>query len=202
MPKILLLFAHPAMEKSRVHKKLIRKAKQISGVYVNDLYEQYPDLDIDIAREQQLLLQHDIIIWQHPFYWYSAPAMIKQWQDLVLEHGWAYGSTGKALAGKQIFNVISCGGSQAVYQPDGANRFTINQFLVPFNQTAYLCKMEYLPPFVIHGTHKLNDTDIDLYATQYEEILIGLTSGRLTANECQSGNYLNDVNPLSTNLQS
>jgi glutathione-regulated potassium-efflux system ancillary protein KefG len=202
MPKILLLFAHPALEKSRVHKKLIRKAKQIAGVFVNDLYEQYPDLDIDIAREKTLLLQHDIIIWQHPFYWYSAPAIIKQWKDLVLEHGWAYGSTGTALAGKQIFNIISCGGSKAVYQPDGANRFTINQFLAPFNQTAYLCKMQYLPPFVIHGTHKLNDADIDLYAVQYEELLIALANGRLSENEWQQVNYLNDINPVSTIFQS
>jgi len=202
MPKILLLFAHPALEKSRVHKKLIRKAKQIAGVFVNDLYEQYPDLDIDIAREKTLLLQHDIIIWQHPFYWYSAPAIIKQWKDLVLEHGWAYGSTGTALAGKQIFNIISCGGSKAVYQPDGANRFTINQFSAPFNQTAYLCKMQYLPPFVIHGTHKLNDADIDLYAVQYEELLIALANGRLSENEWQQVNYLNDINPVSTIFQS
>jgi len=202
MKKILILFAHPALEKSRVHKKLIRKAKQISGVYINDLYEQYPDLDIDIEREKRLLLQHDIIIWQHPFYWYSAPAIIKQWQDLVLEHGWAYGSTGKALAGKQIFNIISCGGSKAVYQSDGANRYTINQFLLPFNQTAYLCKMQYLPPFVVHGTHKLQEADIDLHATQYEQLLLALVNGRIAENEWQSLPYLNDVNPIASTIQS
>ena len=202
MKKILILFAHPALEKSRVHKKLIRKAKQISGIFINDLYEQYPDLDIDIEREKRLLLQHDIIIWQHPFYWYSAPAVIKQWQDLVLEHGWAYGSTGKALTGKQIFNIISCGGSKAVYQPDGANRYTINQFLLPFNQTAYLCKMQYMPPFVIHGTHKLQDADIDLYATQYEQLLLALVNGRITENEWQGLPYLNDVNPIASTIQS
>ena len=52
---------------------------------------------IDVHAEQKLLLDHDIIIWQHPFYWYSAPAIIKEWMDLVLEHGFAYGENGRSL---------------------------------------------------------------------------------------------------------
>jgi glutathione-regulated potassium-efflux system ancillary protein KefG len=202
MAKILILFAHPALEKSRVHKKLMKHAKQLNNVSFQDLYQVYPDMDIDVAHEKKLLLQHDIIVMQHPFYWYSAPAIIKQWQDLVLEHGWAYGSGGNALAGKMILNAISCGGSKEVYRKEGRNRYTIKELLVPFEQTAILCHMHYLPPFVVHGTHKLNDTDIDLYALQYEEMLIGLESGRITAGEWQQVTYMNDINPISTTLQS
>ncbi len=202
MSKILILFAHPALEKSRVQKKMMRHAKEVDNITFHDLYQAYPDMDIDVAQEQKLLLQHDLIIMQHPFYWYSAPAIIKQWQDLVLEHGWAYGSGGSALAGKQIMNAISCGGSREVYCREGRNRYTIKELLTPFEQTAFLCQMEWLPPFVVHGTHKLNDADIDLYACQFEEMLIGLQGGRITPDEWQQVSYMNDLNPIPASFQS
>ena len=104
MSQILVLFAHPVLEKSRVQHSLLQAVSDLENVTVNDLYERYPDFDIDVRKEKKLLLAHDIIIWQHPFYWYSSPALLKQWQDLVLEHGWAYGKNGTALAGKKIFN--------------------------------------------------------------------------------------------------
>src|SRR5688500_7854547 len=125
MSKILVLFAHPALEKSRLHARMVRHLRRIPGITFHDLYEAYPDFDIDVPKEQQLLLEHDLIIWQHPFYWYSAPAIIKQWLDLVLEHGWAYGSGGIALQGKRVLNAITCGGPREVYRREGRNRFSI-----------------------------------------------------------------------------
>jgi len=202
MSRILILFAHPALEKSRIHKELISRAKNIESVYVHDLYEAYPELDIEPLREQELLLSHDIIILQHPFYWYSAPAIIKQWLDLVLEHGWAYGSTGKALAGKSMMHVISCGGSREVYRPEGKNRFTVPQLLAPFDQTAHLCGMQYLPPFVIHGTHRLTETDIALSALQYESLLLALREGRISEEERKGAEYINDILPIPSAIQS
>lgn len=181
---------------------MIRHIKQLNNVSFHDLYQVYPDMDIDVAYEKKLLLGHDIIIMQHPFYWYSAPAILKQWQDLVLEYGWAYGPGGNALAGKQIMNAISCGGSKEVYRREGRNRYTIRELLAPHEQTAHLCQMEYLPPFVVHGTHKLNQTDIELHAVQYEEILIGLESGRISPEEWLRATYMNDLNPLPITLQS
>ena len=202
MSKILILFAHPALEKSRVHRKLIRPVRLLKNITFHDLYQVYPDMDIDMEYEKKLLLQHDIVILQHPFYWYSAPALIKQWLDLVLEHGWAYGPGGTALANKKIFNVITCGGSREMYQKSGRNRFTINELLSPFNQTAFLCHMEYLPPYVVHGTHRISETDIDLHAVQYEELLIAIQSGRITENEWQQAEYLNDLIPIPKIIQS
>lgn len=171
MPRILILFAHPALEKSRVQARLVKEIAGVPGVTLHDLYETYPDFDIDIRREQELLLRHDLLIWQHPFYWYSAPALIKQWLDLVLEHGWAYGSGGNQLAGKKAMNVISCGGPLEAYNSTGRNRFTIRQLLAPFDQTAHLCKMTYLPPFVVPGTHGLNAAGMMTYAKQYRQLL-------------------------------
>lgn len=202
MSKVLILFAHPALEKSRVHARMIRHVKSLEGVTFHDLYEAYPDFDIDVKREQFMLLAHDIIIWQHPFYWYSSPAIIKQWQDLVLEHNWAYGSEGKMLRGKKIFNAVSCGGRQEAYSTAGRNRYTIPQLLSPFDQTARLCGMNYLPPFVVHGTHRLKKEDIELHAVQYEQLLIALTADRISDEECLNHTYINELIPIPELIQS
>ena len=202
MANILVLFAHPALEKSRVHTSLLRHVRHLEGITIHDLYEHYPDFDIDVKEEQRLLLRHDIIILQHPFYWYSTPAIIKQWEDLVLEHSWAYGSKGKMLAGKKLFNAISSGGRQQAYGPEGLNRYTIRQLLSPIEQTARLCNMIYMPPFVIHGTHKLSDGDIELYAVQYEQLLIALQHDRIKDEEWQNKAYLNELIPIPKHIQS
>ena len=181
---------------------MVNHIQHLEHVYFHDLYETYPDLDIDIKREQQLLLEHDIIIWQHPFYWYSAPAIIKQWQDLVLEHNWAYGANGKMLTGKRIFNALSCGGSLEAYSQTGRNRFSIRQFLSPFEQTATLCNMHYMPPFVVPGTHKMSEADIELHSVQYLQLLISLVHNRISEDEYQSVNYLNDLLPVPEQVKS
>lgn len=196
MAKILVQFAHPLLEKSRIHTRMLSHLKAVPGITFNDLYEHYPDFDIDIKREQQLLLQHDIIIFQHPFYWYSTPAIIKQWFDLVLEHGWAYGRTGDKLKGKWMLNALSCGGSHQAYQPTGRNRFTIRQMLAPIEQTARLCQMEYLPPFVVYGTHKLDQADIEQHALQYAQILAAIKENRIQPNEWQQVEDLNALCPV------
>lgn len=201
MAKLLILFAHPALEKSKVHAKLIRHVNQLEGVTFHDLYEAYPDFDIDVKREQALLIKHDIIIWQHPFYWYSCPAIIKQWQDLVLEHGWAYGSGGNMLAGKKVLNAITTAGSREAYTIGGRNRFTIQQLLTPFDQTAYLCKMQYMPPYVLHSTHRYTKSDIDMYAVQYEQLLVALAGDRITESEWKKVNYLNELSPIPETIQ-
>ena len=151
---ILVLFAHPLFERSRINKALIIEI-QHHHVTFHDLYELYPDFNIHIEHEKKILLTHDIIIWHHPLYWYSCPPLLKQWIDMVLEVGWAYGPGGNALEGKKVIQVITTGGPQAAYQASGNNRHTLREFLKPFEQTVKLCRMHYLPPFVTHGTHRL-----------------------------------------------
>ncbi len=117
MAKILILFAHPRYENSMVQQRLSMAAQRLPGVTFHDLYEHYPDFDVQVEQEKALLLANDIIVLQHPFYWYSCPPLMKQWIDLVLEHGWAYGKEGKSLQGKKMFNAISTGGRHEAYQP-------------------------------------------------------------------------------------
>jgi glutathione-regulated potassium-efflux system ancillary protein KefG len=179
MPRVLVLFAHPALEKSRVNRQLAAALRDAPGLTFHDLYEHYPDFDIDVPREQHLLLDHDLIVLQHPFYWYSTPPLLKQWIDLVLEHGWAYGRTGTRLRGKQWLHAITTGGQETAYQPGGHNRFTIRQLLAPLEQTAHLCGLEFLPPIVVHGTHRMDEAQIAEAARQYRALLLALRDGTL-----------------------
>ncbi len=181
MPRrILVLFAHPVYERSRTNRALVEGAATLPGVTVHDLYETYPAMHLDVRREQALLLEHDVVVFQHPFYWYSAPPIIKQWQDLVLEYGWAYGKGGNQLRGKLTLNAISTGGPAHAYEPGGYNRFSMRQFLSPFDQTAHLCGMRFLAPFVVHASLR-SETEADLAAlsAEYNKLLTGLRDDTL-----------------------
>jgi glutathione-regulated potassium-efflux system ancillary protein KefG len=198
MSRILVLFAHPVLEKSRVQLSLLKAIIGLENVTINDLYEQYPDFDIDVKKEKKLLLANDIIIWQHPFYWYSSPALLKQWQDLVLEHGWAYGKNGTALAGKKIFNVLTSGGSAKAYKKDGYNKYPIREYLKPFEQTASLCDMIYWPPFWVPGVHRIEKSQIEKYSSQYRELLIGLRDEQISEEEILKLPFLNQLFNVNT----
>lgn len=175
--RILLLFAHPALQKSVANAALLGAAQGVSGVEVHDLYEAYPDLLIDVEREQRLLLEHDVVVFQHPFYWYSSPALLKEWQDLVLTFGWAYGPGGEALHGKRLLTAITTGGGTDAYRSSGHNHWTLRQLLAPFEQTATLCGMRYLPPFVVPGARRLAADDLARHAADYAVALTALRDG-------------------------
>jgi glutathione-regulated potassium-efflux system ancillary protein KefG len=185
MPRrILVQLAHPVLERSRVNRRLAAAVSKLDGVTLNDLYEVYPRMNIDVKREQKLLLEHDVVVFQHPFYWYSAPAMVKQWQDLVLEHGWAYGHSGKHLTGKITFNAITTGGPEVAYKEGGYNRFSIRTLLSPFDQTAHLCGMKFLAPFAVHAAMRIEtDADAEPHAKDYLAVLEALRDDRFNVEE-------------------
>lgn len=192
MKKILILFAHPAFQKSRVNKHLVEGVSDIEGVTFHDLYQQYPEFDIEVTKEQELLIQHDIIVFHHPFFWYSTPAILKEWQDLVLEHNWAYGSKGNALKGKYFFSVITSGGTAEAYSEDGYNGKTIRQLLAPIEQTAKLCKMTLLPPYVVHGTHRITSEELLNYNQEYKKLLQKLGDNPIDIVSIRKLNYFNE----------
>jgi glutathione-regulated potassium-efflux system ancillary protein KefG len=181
VPRILILFAHPALEKSRIHRRLAARVPRLPGLTFHDLYEAYPDFDVDVPREQALLAAHDLVVLQHPFFWYSTPPLLKQWIDLVLEHGWAYGAAGTALRGKAWLHLLSAGGRLEAYQRGGHNRFTIRELLAPCEQTARLCGMTFLPPYAITGAHRMQEPDIERAAARYDALLHLLHGGDLDA---------------------
>jgi glutathione-regulated potassium-efflux system ancillary protein KefG len=192
--RVLILFAHPAFQKSRINRRLLRAVQGLENVRIHDLYEEYPDFQIDVEREQKLLLDHDIIVLQHPFFWYSGPALLKEWEDLVLEYGFAYGVGGTMLAGKRMLSAITTGGPEAAYRRVGYNYFTFREFLTPFEQTARFCHMKYLPPFVVFGSFKLFDEQVLAErATAYRRVIEGLRDERFDLTQSPLPEYFNDI---------
>ncbi len=198
MNKILILFGHPAFRRSTINAALREAVETLDGVTFHDLYASYPDFLIDVPHEQQLCERHDIIIFQHPFYWYSTPAIVKEWFDLVLEHAWAYGSAGNALKGKITFQALTAGGSQEHYGPHGLNRFNIRELTTPFWATANLCGMDWLPPFAVLGIHQgLPEKDCIRHAEEYRRTIIALRDNQLNLGQARSAELLNqDLNEI------
>ena len=177
--RILILFAHPALQKSRVNRVLTGAVRPVKGVTLHDLYQIYPDFHIDAEHEQNLITVHYVLVFQFPLLWYSVPALVREWQDLVLEHGWAYGHQGTALRGKRFMSVITTGGGEEAYRKVPGNRFTVNELLAPLEQMAYVCGMEYLPPFVVYGTFQMSDARILKHTLDYRRTLEALRDGRI-----------------------
>tara|TARA_R110000868_G_scaffold136879_2_gene350071 strand:+ start:2425 stop:3030 length:606 start_codon:yes stop_codon:yes gene_type:complete len=196
MKRILILFAHPKFEQSRANKALIEAIVNMEGVTFHDLYERYPDFNINVIGEKKLLEEHDVIIWHHPFYWYSCPPLMKQWMDVVLEFGWAYGPKATALRSKKCLNVITTGGTREVYCPTGSNNYSVNEFLRPFEQTAKLCGMEYLPPFTVMGTHNISNQELEKHSVQYRQ-MIGCLLKNLPLGTVKDCEFLNDTPQLN-----
>jgi len=192
MKRILVLFAHPRFEKSRINRSLLDSLPISDRVTRHDLYELYPDFNIDVAAEQRQLLAHDVLVWQYPFYMYGAPALLKQWLDMVLEYGWAHGQGGDFLKGKTAFNIVTTGGTRESYQRDGFNRFSLGEFLYPFEQTARLCKMSYLPPFAVQGTYRMKPDELSRQASAYRRLLERIAAGLWQPEEMEGYPLLND----------
>ena len=197
--KILILFAHPALEKSRVNRVLIEEAFKLDGITVHDLYEAYPNFDIDVSREQELLVANDVIVLHHPFFWYSTPAILKEWQDLVLTHGWAYGTGGDKLRGKLMLNALTTGGREHAYCREGYNMYSVRELLTPIAQTAHLCGVDYIAPFVAHGALHMSETDISNHAVDYRRTLEALRDGTMDIEKAHDATRLNaDLSSLIT----
>jgi len=172
MSDILVLAAHPDLAQSRVNHALLHAARDAGErVRVRDLYALYPDYSIDTAAEQAALADARLVVWLHPIHWYGMPALMKLWVDEVLAFGWAYGPGGHALRGKDLWLATSTGGREDSYRPDNYNRYFFDAFLPPYDQTAALVGMRFLPPLVLHGAHRVSAEDVQAHTQVFAERL-------------------------------
>jgi glutathione-regulated potassium-efflux system ancillary protein KefF len=175
-PEVLVLLAHPQLEHSRANRTMQQAAQAAAGagggrIAVRDLYALYPDYLIDVAAEQAALSRARLVVWQHPIHWYHMPPLMKLWVDEVLSFGWAYGPGGRALFGKDLWLVASTGGPADSYRPTSYNRHFFDAFLPPYEQTAALCGMRFLPPLLLHGAHRVAAAETAAHARTYAERL-------------------------------
>jgi glutathione-regulated potassium-efflux system ancillary protein KefG len=172
MNRILVIYAHPEAPRSRANRALRDGARDLLRdkdlqVTWHDLYQNYADFHIDIPKEQALLLAHDVIVFQHPFYWYSVPALLKLWIDEVLEDGWAYGGGAKQLAGKAWAHWVTAGGSAPAYEAGGQNNFAVEALMRPLEQTALLCECRWQAPRFTYSSLTLDEQDLRVEAARY-----------------------------------
>ncbi len=165
MAQILIIAAHPQLELSRVTGHLIEAATSAAAaasgrIELRNLYALYPDYFLDTAAEQAALQRAQLVVWLHPVHWYSMPPLMKLWLDQVFAFGWAYGPGGETLRGKDLWLATSTGGPAESYRPDGYNRYFFDAFLYPYEQTAALVGMRWLPPLVLHGAHRSSQADV------------------------------------------
>ncbi|WP_405157031.1 NAD(P)H-dependent oxidoreductase [Paenibacillus sp. FSL K6-0108] len=170
--KTLVIVVHPNYELSRVNKRWVQELDGNLNVTIHNLYGSYPDEQIDVEREQKLLLEHDRIVFQFPFYWYSTPPLLKKWEDQVLTYGWAYGSDGVNLHGKELLLALSTGSPKESYQHDGMNKYTMEEFLRPLEATSNLIGSKLLPYFVQHGAMAISDEDLEISAREYAKTVL------------------------------
>lgn len=180
MNRVLVLHAHPSPTRSRVNAPMARAAREIEGVTCVDLYAEYPRHDIDVDAEQARLVEHEVLVLQFPFYWYSTPPILKLWMDLVLEFGFAYGDGGDRLAGKVLVVATTAGGAEDAYAAGGHNRFPIRTLLTPIEQTANLCGMRYVAPFVLFASLRAAEHEAAAtHVARYRALLEALAEERL-----------------------
>lgn len=185
--RVLVYQAHPGAQHSLANEAMNAATQSIEGVTFVDLYAEYPRFDIDVEQEQARLLAHDAIVLQYPLFWYSTPSIMKEWQDLVLEHGFAYGSEGDKLSGKIWSMGITCGAPQEAYGSDGYNGFDLRTLLTPLEQTAGLCQMRFLTPYVLYGALQKRETgELSAHAEGWRRWLIALRDDTLDFGKAQA----------------
>ena len=154
---ITLIYAHPYPSRSRACAALLSGIEDLPGLNVRSLYDLYPDFDIDANAERDALRDARLVVWMHPLYWYTTPAMMKLWFESVLAKGFAYGEGGTRLKGKDCLWVATTGGDEDAYSPTGRHAHEFQSFVPVVEQTARYCGMNWLEPLIVHGSHLVAD---------------------------------------------
>jgi len=169
---LIVYYAHPGHKYSHVNRFMARAAEGVENITYVDLYREYPRFDIDANVEQRRLQEHDVILFQFPLFWYSTPSIIKEWQDLVLEHGFAYGSNGNELEGKRLMLAVTAAAPEEAYRHEGFQHYPIRTFLTPLEQTASLCKMRFPAPYVLYSSLGAPEADlVEPHVAGYRQLL-------------------------------
>jgi glutathione-regulated potassium-efflux system ancillary protein KefG len=203
MSRVLVLFAHPGQRHSKVNLAMAKAASSIADVTFADLYGEYPTFGINIDVEQARLLAHDVIVFQFPLYWYSTPSLLKEWQDLVLEYGFAYGPGGDKLHGKKFLAVVTTGGRPAAYDASINQMHGLRTLLSPIQRSMEVCGMTFLPPFVLFGAIDANtDGRAPQHALAYRSLLEALRDDTIDASAPLSGDFLHyEFIPMSKEIE-
>ena len=152
MKNVVIISGHPDLKNSVANKTILDEiSAKCPQAEILKLDELYPDYQFDIKAEQAALEKADIIIFQYPMNWYGVPGLLKLYIDKVMEHGWAYGSQGTALAGKSFIASITTGVPEAGFSAEGFVGRTVEELTFPVAKFAEMAKMDCKKIFSIGG---------------------------------------------------
>lgn len=171
MEKVLIVLAHPNYEASNSNRALLEALPKDVQLTIHNIYEAYPDGQIDVEREQELLLDHDRIIIQFPTQWFNVPSLLKFWLDEVLTYGWAFGVEQGALVGKKMGIVTTTGGVKEPYVKDSHYGFTVEEFLLPVIATIKYIDANYIGFVALNNAYGPTEQEVSEAVKQYVELL-------------------------------
>ena len=169
--KTLVLVSHPEYDNSMTEAFLKQCQSDIENVDWVVLDNIQKDFIFDKEQEQQRLAQYDRILFQFPMYWYSAPALMKKYEDDVFTKNFiAYEQEG-ALKGKEMGIITTLGDPIKDYQVGGREGFSISELLKPYQAIAQRGQMKFLKPFVISQFAYMTDAQKQKLLIDYRSYL-------------------------------
>lgn len=192
--KTLVIVSHPEIAESGSQQFLLSSVPETDTVKIHHLEAIYPNGEIDAAAEQALLQQYDRILFQFPFYWYSSPPLLKHWQDEVLTYGFAYGTKGHLLEGKEFGLVITVGVKANEYQAGGREGFSMHELTKPYQAVAQKTEMKYLKPLFIYQFAYMTESQKMDLLIEYQQKLTNTADDSLASREQWLLNELEDTN--------
>ncbi|MBQ5949201.1 NAD(P)H-dependent oxidoreductase [Massilia sp. ST3] len=172
-PRALVVFADPALHRSRISRRVGEAARSLPDVVVQDLYELYPDLYVDVRRERALLKEADLVVFAFQLSWYAMPALLKEWFDTVFKPEWTGPGERARLAGKSCWAAVGCASQPGDYRPGGRHGRPLADYLAPLEQSARACGMRWIEPHVFYGAEGADAQAVDAHAAQLRALLAG-----------------------------
>jgi glutathione-regulated potassium-efflux system ancillary protein KefG len=142
--EVLIILAHPDIAASKANTAMINAVKDFPFVRIINIYET-PFL---VENYSEAIREAKHIIFQFPFYWASAPYLLKKWCDelfisLMKNPG---------VKGKTLTVATTTDSELDAYRTGERNMFTIDELLRPYEVIANHSGMIWQTPFVLYGT--------------------------------------------------
>ncbi|WP_414839431.1 NAD(P)H-dependent oxidoreductase [Carnobacterium sp. TMP28] len=198
--KTLIIISHPEIKESSSQQYLLHSIPDDHDVTIHHLEELYSDAPIDVVAEQKLVAAHDRIIFQFPLYWYSSPALLKQWQDEVLTDDFAYGKKGTQLQNKEFALVLLIGAAKSDYQAGGKELFSMDELTKPFQAMAHKTGMTFLKTFSIYQFVYMTEQEKMTVLIDYQLFVTGDSEQSLLSRETWLLNQLEKTNTTTLGI--
>jgi NAD(P)H dehydrogenase (quinone) len=164
--------------------------KTTSGAHVNYMFEQQRSTNTgtgfspDIEAEMQKVRDAEILVFQFPLWWGSAPAVLKGWFDRVLAMGFAWNADARfdkgLLRGKRALIVTTVGDPESFYSVDGMHRASVEQHLYSLtHNTLAFCGLDVLESFIVHNTTAASKEDLETSVERYRTMLQSINQAPL-----------------------